>query len=843
MRINNNLMAMNTHRQLGINNGASAKSIEKLSSGSRINRAGDDAAGLAISEKMRGQIRGLDQASRNSQDAISLVQTAEGALNETQDILQRMRELAVQSANDTNETDDRDAIQSEMDQLTSEINRISETTEFNNKTLLDGSLSAAGAGIGITNDVFNAGTNGVDAITISDDASIAEAANYGVTITSETSAKAVGTALSSVDTATVAEGSDVDLAGGAYRVEIVQADVKQMTAAGADDSAGSILVNGDSSLTLEADSSLTDGAHTLNVAKAQIASSVGNGLAVDLVATAADSGTYTVETSRVVDDAKVTGTLKTNAVVTGIEVADDATLAQIDTLNELATDATITMAVLDNGAARNATATFTFADGDGGTSVVSFSSDDVSSGATTIEIAGLKLTVDVDEVFAGVDLGTDAVDAATYTTNVLTLDTGVALDQLSVTDSNSGLVATGTAVAGTGNDADVAIDFDGGGAEITFDHSGVDFVSGNTLSAVVQSEYTISLELDAGSVQVGSDLVVTELEIGNDPGVLNNISFGGSGANFDLSSAALSAAGASTDVTFVVEVADGYSAQLQKADGSTAGLNGGKFTLTDDGATVVNHDIGDGVTLDYAFDNVAGEGTLDATTPGYVYFGVDDSVEEFTLTVDGEEQVIGAGDTAVFDNGVSIETNAALTAGGPAMDFDVEGSTEDLSVKMQIGANTGQKIAIGIDDMGSSALKVSSTDKTATETVTIDSEVYTAKYNQTESVDADGSTSEFSLDISNHDNATAAVNVINEALSSVSDQRAKLGAVQNRLEHTIKNLDTSAENLQASESRIRDVDMAKEMMEFTKNNILSQAAQSMLAQANQAPQGVLQLLR
>jgi len=102
MRINNNLMAMNTHRQLGMGQANGAKSMEKLSSGFRINRAGDDAAGLAISEKMRGQIRGLNQASRNSQDAISLVQTAEGALNETQAILQRMRELAVQSSTDTN---------------------------------------------------------------------------------------------------------------------------------------------------------------------------------------------------------------------------------------------------------------------------------------------------------------------------------------------------------------------------------------------------------------------------------------------------------------------------------------------------------------------------------------------------------------------------------------------------------------------------------------------------------------------------------------------------------------------------------------------------------------------
>lgn len=136
MRINNNIMALNTHRQLGINNSATAKSLEKLSSGYRINRAGDDAAGLAISEKMRAQIRGLNMASKNAQDGISLIQTAEGGLTETHAILQRMRELAVQSANDTNVAVDRGEIQKEIDQLAKEITRIADTTEFNTQNLL-----------------------------------------------------------------------------------------------------------------------------------------------------------------------------------------------------------------------------------------------------------------------------------------------------------------------------------------------------------------------------------------------------------------------------------------------------------------------------------------------------------------------------------------------------------------------------------------------------------------------------------------------------------------------------------------------------------------------------------
>ncbi len=141
MIINHNLNAMNAHRMMGININNAGKSMEKLSSGLRINRAGDDAAGLSISEKMRAQIRGLDQASRNSQDGISLIQTAEGSLNETQSILQRMRELSVQAANDTNVTVDRDAIQDELTSLTTEVDRIAKTTTFNEKNLLDGKLS------------------------------------------------------------------------------------------------------------------------------------------------------------------------------------------------------------------------------------------------------------------------------------------------------------------------------------------------------------------------------------------------------------------------------------------------------------------------------------------------------------------------------------------------------------------------------------------------------------------------------------------------------------------------------------------------------------------------------
>ena len=175
MVVQHNLTAMNTSRQLNGVTGALSKSTEKLSSGYRINRAGDDAAGLSISEKMRSQIRGLNKASSNAQDGISLIQVAEGALNETHSILQRMNELATQAANDTNTSKDRTAIQQEVDQLTSEINRIQSTTQFNTMNLLDGSFtgknlqvgSLSGQKIDIAISNMNASSLGVSGLKVS----------------------------------------------------------------------------------------------------------------------------------------------------------------------------------------------------------------------------------------------------------------------------------------------------------------------------------------------------------------------------------------------------------------------------------------------------------------------------------------------------------------------------------------------------------------------------------------------------------------------------------------------------------------------------------------------------
>ena len=173
MVVQHNLTAMNANRQLGITTNAQAKSSEKLSSGYKINRAGDDAAGLTISEKMRSQVRGLNKASDNAQDGISLIQVAEGALNETHSILQRMNELATQAANDTNTTADRTAIQQEINQLASEITRISSTTQFNTMNLIDGHFTSKSLQVGALNgqvikiSISNMSGIGVNALLVS----------------------------------------------------------------------------------------------------------------------------------------------------------------------------------------------------------------------------------------------------------------------------------------------------------------------------------------------------------------------------------------------------------------------------------------------------------------------------------------------------------------------------------------------------------------------------------------------------------------------------------------------------------------------------------------------------
>ncbi|AQS59842.1 flagellin [Desulforamulus ferrireducens] len=565
MRINHNIAALNTYRQLSFNNTNTQKSLEKLSSGLRINRAGDDAAGLAISEKMRAQIRGLDQAARNAQDGISMIQTAEGGLNETHAILQRMRELAVQAANDTNVTVDRDEIQKEINQLTSEINRIGNTTEFNTQKLLKG---------------------------------------------------------------------------------------------------------GDGSANVTATNLIT-------------------------------AGTLTGGTADSLSQVKVTDT-----------IADIDDVAGTATYNIGGKTITVTL--------------------------------DKSVDTTTVGADGQTITL-------GTKAGTfaDANAAATALANAL----NSALTKLGI-GSDYQVTATGdqltiSAIAG----------------------SAADGLAG-TIAATTYSDAAVGTE---GVVTPGNMVAGAKAKTGN-------ISFA------SIANAADAAALVGKGFTIDNQVIEFY-------DGSKGNYEG----------------IGIGVDIHNAKSGADIVADLIAQTAG--------KLTNVTLK---------QGTTA---NDLVIEAKQAGTNGN-SISFTDGGRKQEFTATFQVGANQGQSMTINIGDMRAAALGLSGKAGTGN---------FTSTYNVTNGTN--NTAVEAALDVTSHTSAAAAVTVINNAIEKVSAQRSNLGAFQNRLEHTINNLGTSSENLTAAESRIRDVDMAKEMMEFTKQNILSQAAQAMLAQANQQPQNILQLLR
>ena len=557
MRIQHNIAALNTHRALGSNQAAASKNLEKLSSGYQINRAGDDAAGLAISEKMRGQISGLDMASKNANDGISLIQTAEGALNETQAILQRMRELAVQAGNDTNTTDDRGQLQKEMDQLTSEINRIGNTTEFNTKKLVNGELSS----------------------------------------TSVEDAKNVTSVTAKVGTVAVGE--------------------EPITWTGSSKADFTINTSGKTNNNLEWQNAGTTGI------------------------------TSTLKIERDADGFKVTGSTTKGT--------DSATIA--------------TEAV----AYDKASGTYSY-DNQGIT--FSFKDADIKDWA-----AGDSVTVDLAKV------------AAANKANVSTV-------------ANKQNLTSNVAVAA-------------------------------------------------------------------DKSVMSDITVAGTSKLEGLAQVGVAYDGASKTATI----------KLQDKDGA-------------DLAT-------------YEFKDIDGAKKLDFDAEGIKF-----SLTPTTAGVTANEIATG---TFKLET-TTTTTNTAST------------TPTDNSLKFQIGANENQAMSVSIGDMRASALGIVGSGAGFQTTATV--------------TDGTNATAvENSLDISTHDNAGSAITTIDAAINKVSTQRAQLGAVQNRLEHTINNLGTTSENLTAAESRIRDTDMAKEMMDFTKNNILTQAAQSMLAQANQQPQGVLSLLQ
>jgi len=315
MRINNNLMALNTYNQMTTNNTNASKSIEKLSSGLRINSAADDAAGLAISEKMRSQIRGLDQASRNAQDGISMIQTAEGALDETEAILQRMRELSVQSSNDTYTAEDREAIQDEINQLTNEIDRISTDTEFNNKSLLDGSLENETQ---VTNNTAN-----IDNVSVVDDSM--DSGDYVLTVSGTATTYDGTTGVNNTGIASVDGTGTGETAPGEYTLELVATETADQFDVYLKDSDGNVLdeLKSETIDTSVADDTVDIGGLTVTYANGGAAVAAGTSdVTVDMTA----SFTLT-ENGQTVDSTTVTNTTSNEIELGGLSFEIDDTLA------------------------------------------------------------------------------------------------------------------------------------------------------------------------------------------------------------------------------------------------------------------------------------------------------------------------------------------------------------------------------------------------------------------------------------------------------------------------------------------------------------------------------------
>jgi flagellin len=726
MRINNNIAAMNTHRQMGISELDGSKSMEKLSSGFRINRAGDDAAGLAISEKMRAQVRGLNMASKNSSDTISMIQTAEGALAETHSILQRIRELAVQSANDTNTDSDRTELNAEVKQLKAEIDRIGNTTEFNTKKLLEGSAKGVADEIKGTSQLNNNSSLNLDPGKMT---KMGEA---------------------------VANDKSWAFDGAYMLVRTGKTDETEFTA-------GDFMMVGPDGTQYKFLSLGSGTAATVNDLKAGTIIAEGSGTTTLAGTTVGD---WTI-------GEELTGG-KVSVLVTGSVLASGSVFTVPGTLTAGGSALTNTAGVLEIGG--NAFKVGDTVALDDGTQLKNLGSGKVSieSGSITL---GANLTLVADNTIAAQSMikggstavaGTVVATAASYaisataplTTNV-TIGNGQNLTSTNVTTLAEGSVlAKGSSIqlnnGTTALVSTIKIEVSGKEVEISYD---------NPTGAAV------------GTLKVNGELVAAGKSITLEDGTI----------------------------------------LTHNSKAATPGDASGMILVTQGSIKLVDNTPVAGATVAGATSwSIAKDSTIAAGSN----LAVGTSLMAGTLITDAK--TFAAGSVTLANGGTSVQfsANADVKLDAKYNNADVGDSVTFIfseytaassklndSVMSQIGANSGQTTFVSIGDMRAKALGVAD------------------------------------VDIGTKWGAATAIETVNNALQKVSHQRSSLGAIQNRLEHTIKNLDTAAENLQAAESRIRDVDMAKEIMEFTKNNILQQASQAMLAQANSQPQSVLALLR
>jgi flagellin len=757
------MMAINTHRQLGVSQTDGAKSMEKLSSGLRINRAGDDAAGLAISEKMRGQIRGLNMASRNSQDTISLIQTAEGALAETHSILQRMRELAVQAANDTNTDADRFEIQSEIKQLKAEVDRIANSTEFNTRKLLEGSAKGIAeevvgtfrvnnnSGVIVNSDDFKAMQ-----ASISEDRSwkfdgaymvvkVNQTLDNGTAVYNANDFRLVGSDGTMYDFVELGENTKME-ANMLKDGTIIADGGEEVLYSGED-------LNGDPDATLGArpdylddDGTITLGAGTNHTVVSEVAAS--SSLAVGSSVTIISGEKVTLGTST--GAASITYTSNGELQILGTAGAGTPVLKTIDVGRSVTLD--------DGTVIKN--------EGGGKFSVISGSLTLGTASISTIGAVGTAPNVSAFTIASQSVLGSASV--------LRNPDGAVLVKASNYQISSDGAFNNNVTI---GNSKGLNQD------DITNLRAGSVLARGSDIS--IQDDSFITLIVNGKELEIkwdGDILRVGDREL---------------------------AAGKS------ITLADGtvltHSTKLTSSSAAT-----GKITVTSGSIT-----LGKDISCDPTVDNVKAYTIAKDSTIASGSKVIEDTklmagtvVTKSDFFFPGSVTLAHGGTGIQFsaNGGNSLSANYFETKVGESITFVFSGYTPAAnsindSVMAQVGANSGQTSWVSMGDMRAKALGI---DK---------------------------------VDISTKWAAAVAIETVNNALQKVSHQRASLGAMQNRLEHTIKNLDTAAENLQASESRIRDVDMAKEIMEYTKNSILQQASQAMLAQANQTPQSVLQLLR
>ncbi len=772
MRIQHNIMAMSAYRNYTNNVSAMKKNLEKLSSGYKINRAGDDAAGLAISEKMRAQITGLETAQKNAKDGISLVQTAEGALTEVHDMLNRMVELATMSANGTyDNTTDRAQLQKEMDQLNDEINRIADSANFNGIKLLDGSMDAKG---NIRGTGSAAAPGSVTSIGIPD---VGPTLHTNTILHTGAATGSTGTEFS-VDLHDVKfdgkVGDELTITlGEASKATAIKLTVK--TAASKGYTAGDIA------------SALTGGAKAANFDITVDGNAFTPGAAAELTIgggkfTLADGGngriSFTQKGIPATGSEEVLGGMKVSVSSTPKNPAVTGTITKAS-----ATETTA------GAAAAAAVYTYSFA-----------GITKVTAGDYDIEIAGKKYTISVTDTEASA--ASDATKAAKLVADKVVAAITAANDKFA---DGIGTNTNYTVAAGTGG-------------KITFTASG-----NGTIAASNAPTGDISIAAQTRTTAHKGDYNTQTTDV-------KNVAFGGSqrlaSTTFTLDASKVKVGDSiiigGTEYTFSAASADKGNANNKVYIGDMVDADGNLKT---------GYDLGE--IARRISDSAANNTTWTV--------GVAGSSGKITLTEKTDANGVATGNDAAkgyLKNGLDLTTKEgiAATLGYKAGDAAAVAPDKGSALTLQIGdtADSYNQLKVNIKDMHADRLG-KDYQKDADGNYVKDADGELVLDESTDSLD--------DIRIDNQADAAKAVDVIKRAINQVSDLRGTLGATQNRLDHTINNLSVMTENIQDAESTIRDVDVAEEMMAYTKNNILIQSAQAMLAQANQVPQGVLQLLQ